>query len=338
MRRLVITLFSVVVVFILFVVLCTYVRRPYEKIILERFGSLIEEQNQTRIAGNWYFKYPTDSIVRIDTRLHLKALTFKEFNTANREPIDVRAYAVWHIVDPKKFKQRASGSDEIAEAIIEQRLLGLIGQSIGTHTLSDFFNTDSKTEEAIRALETKIAKDATNTSSATTPGLIDIGVEIADVGFSRLAFPPQNTDAVYGRMEADLNQKASEYQAGGVAEANKIQKAGISEAAEIRSKAQAEAEGIRGQADRQALEILAGVAKTDAQKEFYEYWKSLDFLKASLSQNTILVLSTDSVLLRRLFGVTQISPSAPPGLTPATQPNIGQILIPAAPATEKKQP
>ncbi|HVT80943.1 MAG TPA: SPFH domain-containing protein, partial [Phycisphaerae bacterium] len=321
-----ITLFTVVVVFILFVVLCTYVRRPYEKIIVQRFGSLIEEEKQTRIAGNWYFKYPTDTVIRIDTRLHLKALTFKEFNTANREPVNIRAYAVWHIVDPIKFKKKADANDDTAEGFIEQRLLGLIGQNVGTRNLNDFFNTDPKTEQAIRDMETKIAKDATVASAdGKTPGLTDIGVEIADVGFSRIAFPPENTDAVYGRMVADLNQRASEYQASGIAEANKIQSEGSAEAAKIRAEAIAEAQGIRGEADRKALEILAGVAKTDAQKEFYEYWKTLDFLRASLSKNTIMVLSTDSPFLKRLFGAMQNSP------IPSGPPSIGQVLVPGAP-------
>jgi membrane protease subunit HflC len=325
MRRLVIILFSVIVAFILFVVLCTYVRRPYEKILVERFGSLIEEKDQTRIAGNWYFKFPTDTVIPIDTRLHLKALTFKEFNTANREPVNIRAYAVWHIVDPVKFKRKANASDDTAASIIEQRLLGLIGQAVGTRNLNDFFNTDPATEQRIRAMETQIAKDATVASSdGKTPGLNDIGVAIADIGFSRIAFPPDNTTAVYDRMVADLNQRASEYQASGLAEANKIQSSAVKDAAEIRAKAQAEAEGIRGQADRQALEIIASVAKTDAQKEFYEYWKTLDFLKASLSKNTILVLSTDSAFLKRLFNPMQTGTGAP---NPA---GIGQFITPPA--------
>jgi regulator of protease activity HflC (stomatin/prohibitin superfamily) len=161
-----------------------------------------------------------------------------------------------------------------------------------------------------------------------TPGLDNIGIEIADVGFSRLAFPPANTEAVYGRMVADLNQKSVQYQAEGMATASVLEQNGITEAKTIVGEATSKAGGIRGDADRQALEIISGVAKTDAQREFYQYWKSLDFLKASFAKNTILVLSTDSPLWKRLFGATQMPasslPQSPAGServpVPTTQP------------------
>ena len=46
MKRVVIGIFSAVVLFILFVVLCTFVQRPYEEVLLDRFGTLIPQSQQ----------------------------------------------------------------------------------------------------------------------------------------------------------------------------------------------------------------------------------------------------------------------------------------------------
>ena len=71
MRRVMLGVIGFLVLAVLFIVLCTFVKRPYERVLLLRFGSLVEEPGQARICYNWYLKFPTDSVVRFDTRLHL---------------------------------------------------------------------------------------------------------------------------------------------------------------------------------------------------------------------------------------------------------------------------
>ena len=306
MRRLVMGLFAAVVVAVLFVVLCTFVRRPYEAVLLERFGKLIPV-GENGFIYNWYFKLPTDSVIRIDTRLHLYTGGLQQLTTARKEPISVRVFAAWRITDAKTFYQKTSGSDERAMSIMEARLRELVGDKLGKHTLDDLFSADDKVPVKTGQIEDEIAKEASlGSADGTTPGLKDLGLEIAEVGFSRLAFPPSNTDAVYGRMVAELNQQAAQYEYEGKRDADKILADGTKEAQDIRNQAIAQAEQIRGDGDRQALAILAKVNQTAAAREFYQYWKSLDYLKASLAKNTILVLSTDSPFLKSLFQLPDV--------------------------------
>jgi modulator of FtsH protease HflC len=301
MRRFVIGLFSAVVVLILFLVLFTYVRRPYERVLLDRFGNLIDEAHQARIWHNLYFCYPTDKLVRIDQRLHLKTLPLVEINFG-KEPVAVKAFVVWRIVDPVAFRKAAGGQDEEVERTIETTVRALMGQELPNHTLDEFFTADKEAEQKVHALEMRIAKSATaNSADGKESSLKQMGVEIADMGFSRLAFPPANAEAVYQRMVAELTKQATKYQSDGLAEADRIVSEGSKNAAEIRSKAQAKALEIRGQADAEALQALAAVTPTEEAREFYQYWKSLDFLKTSLSKNTVMVLSTDNPILKNLF-------------------------------------
>jgi membrane protease subunit HflC len=319
MRRLVIGVFTVIVIGILFVVLCTFVKRPYETVLLVRFGSLVDESRHVRIAYNWYFKLPTDSVVPIDRRLHLYTGPLQQVATSNREPISVRTFAAWRIIDPVKFYQTTGGSDQKAQAIIDQKMRGLVGGKLATYALDKFFNTDESKIETPR-VELAIAQEATN--GTATPdarerqtGLKEQGIEIAEVGFSRMAFPPANAEAVYNQMVSRLNSRAMEYQAEGDVKVTTLRTEGLSEAAKIRAEATAEAERIRGEGDARALQLIAEAQKTEGAAEFYRLWKSIDFSKNALARNTVLFLSTDNEWLRGLFPA-QATP------VPATRPSV----------------
>jgi len=306
MRRLILGIFAAVVAAVLFIVLCTFVRRPYEAVLLERFGKLIPV-GEHGFMYNWYFKLPTDTVIRIDTRLHLYTGGLQQLTTSRKEPISVRVFAAWRITDAKAFYQKTSGSDERAMSIMEARLRELVGDKLGKHTLDDLFSSDEKSPVQTGKIEDEIAQEASlGSADGKTPGLKDLGLEIAEVGFSRLAFPPSNTESVYSRMVAALNQQAQQYEAEGRRDADTILANGRKEAEQIRTDAIAESERIRGEGDRSSLQILAKVNQTAAAREFYQYWKSLDYLKASLAKNTILVLSTDSPFLKSLFALPDV--------------------------------
>jgi len=329
MRRVVIGIFTAIVVGILLIVLCTFVKRSYETVLLVRFGRLIPEQDQSRLAYNWFLKMPTDSIVRIDRRLHLYTGPLQQVATGNKEPISVRTFAAWRIVDPEKFYRTTGGSDQKARDIIDQKMRGLVGGKLASKGLDQFFNTD-ETKVQTHAVETAIATEATNGTSTGDEhehqtGLKEQGIEIAEVGFSRMAFPPANAEAVYMAMVARLNATASEYESKGKADVTTLAAEGRNESAKITAEATAEAQRTRGDGDAQALALIANVQKAEGAQEFYQYWKSLDFWKNGMSKNTLLVLTSDNPWLKGLFQIPQPMAGATSGpaattTRPATMP------------------
>ncbi|MCL2648139.1 MAG: SPFH domain-containing protein [Phycisphaerales bacterium] len=315
MRRPIIFFFSAVVLAILFVVLCTFVRRPYERILLYRFGNLITQEHQTRILPgyNWYLKLPTDGVIRVDTRLHLFYTPLQQINTKGSQSISVRTYAAWRIVDPLTF-YKTTGTDENLQKRLGNALSSTIGQTISRHNMDDMFNTDPamlKTHEMEQQIQ-QAATEGNKEPGKKLDGMRELGVEIVQVGFSRMAFAPNNADAIYRRMAEEQSAKAADYLAKGRAENAKLVSDGKRQAAEITADAHREAERIRGEADAQATAALAAVQKSQAARDFYQYWKSLDFIKASFTKNTYLVLPTDSDILRALFTAPQKSEASPP--------------------------
>jgi membrane protease subunit HflC len=325
----VIGLFSAVVLVIVFLVLCTFVRRPYERILLDRFGHIIDQDQQVRIMYNWYFKLPTDKIIPIDTRLHMYTTPLQEVVTAGSEPIAVSTYAAWRITDPVKFYRTTSGNDTRAMAIMSQKLSGLVQSKLANHKIDEIFNTD-ETKLHTNEIEHEVAVEASigspdpTSPGGRTAGIEDQGLEIVQIGFSRIAFPPSNANAIYNRMASERYKQASVYRSQGESDAQRIRDEGQSDATKIRAGAQQQAGEIRGAGDRQALEILAGVQQSPAARDFYEYWKSMEFVKSSLAKNTYLVLPTDADWLKSLFSAPTSAPQ-----TPATQPSVGQASSPA---------
>ncbi len=322
MRKFLIALFTLIVAFTLFVVLCTFVRKPYERILLDRFGKVIEEAGQVNIAYNWYLKSPFDSVIRIDTRLHLWTSSLDQITVGGaKETIAVRTFAAWRISDPILFYKSTGGSDSKAQDLLLQQISGLTKSTLGNHPLDQFFNTDTSKVQT-GAIEAAIAKTVSGSpATATSPatGLAGQGIQVAQIGFSRMAFPASNAEAIYYRMASERKIQARDFITQGESEAAKIKGQAEADAASIRNEAVEKSEKLRGEGDREALRILASVQTNDEIRNFYAYWKSLELYRNSFTANTVLVLPTNSTLLNNLLNNPQNLPSPQ---QPATLPAV----------------
>ena len=80
----------------------------------------------------------------------------------------------------------------------------------------------------------------------------------------------------------------------------------------IRSEAYRQVEEIRGVADAKAAEIYAKAYNQSPKSvEFYEFARTMQAYKAMISENTTLVLSTDSDLFKFLKGMDPESAAGP---------------------------
>ena len=321
MRRFIIAAISVVVLAVLFFVLCTFIRRPYERILLVRFGAIVKEKDQTQLVYNLYFKWPTDRVVPIDQRMHLYTSPLKQVRMGSKESISVRTFAAWRIEDPEKFYNTTGGSDSRAMDIIGQKIVGLTGGKLSSRNLDEIFNVNLEKVKSGQ-IEADIAREATGGYSdlknpaVKVPGLEEQGIRIVQVGFSRISFSPNNADDVYRRMSEERKVQALAYLAEGAAKASEIRGEGLKVASAIRAEAVEKSEKLRGEGDAKALSILAGVQQDPTARDFYQYWKSMDFYKSSFTKNTYIVLSTESDLLKNLFVV----PKTGSATTPPTKP------------------
>ena len=107
-------------------------------------------------------------------------------------------------------------------------------------------------------------------------------------------------------MISERNQMAEKYRADGEYEAARIINKVDKEYNIIISDAKLEAEKLVAEGEKQYMQILSEAYNTPARREFYEFLRGLDALKASLSgDETTIILGKDSEIAKILTGISK---------------------------------
>ncbi len=265
MRRPAIIILSVLVGVVLFLVLCTFRVRPYETVILNRFGKAIGDKGQVTLAYGWRLCWPTDYVIRLDRRLHLLPSQLTQVAAKNGETISVQSFAAWRIADPEAYYNAYLGSDVTAQQAIATRISGQLLAILATHQLDELFNVDPtklKTAEIEAAVVHNVNEAATDPKTGMVmEGLRSQGVEVVQIGFSRFTFPPTVVKAVYSRMASERAVQAAEFESSGKAKAKELLAQGNQIASDTRAQAEMEQKRIEGEGDAEALRILSDATK-----------------------------------------------------------------------------
>ena len=141
-----------------------------------------------------------------------------------------------------------------------------------------------------------------------------------DVRLKRLNLPEQNKQSVYARMRAERERIARQYRAEGEEQALRIRAEADRKREEILAKAYKEAETTKGEGDAQAARIYG--AAYSRNQSFYKLTRTLEAYRKALDEDTTVILSADSELLRLMTRgssreMHQHSPSTPTMQKPA---------------------
>ena len=129
------------------------------------------------------------------------------------------------------------------------------------------------------------------------------GIEIITVENKRLDLPSDNKTAVYERMISERDNIAATYTAEGQAEAQVIRNTTDKEVTVLLSNADMQAEILVAEGEAEYMRILAEAYGDEARTEFYEFVRSVDALKVSMTgSNKTLVLSADSPIAQIFNG------------------------------------
>jgi membrane protease subunit HflC len=122
------------------------------------------------------------------------------------------------------------------------------------------------------------------------------GVDIIDVRLIRVNLPDKARKAVYERMITDRQKEAREIRAIGNQESDIIKAKSDREKSIIIAEAKKRSDMIKGQGDAEAIQLYSQVYSQD--RDFYEFYKSLEVYKNSLTYKLSLIVSTRSNFLK----------------------------------------
>jgi membrane protease subunit HflC len=228
--------------------------------------------------------------------------------TRDKRFIWVDTYARWRISDPLLFFQRLR-DERGAQTRLDDILDGETRNAVARHDLVEVVRTSNRDPATIlldNESETGILDEIQTGREAITEEIhqaaqgraTDLGIEILDLRFKRINYVEEVRRDVFDRMIAERNRIAERYRSEGEGESARIDGERERELQRIRSEAYRTAQEISGQADADATRIYAEAYSRDA--DFYAFVKSLETYEITADPSSIMILTTDSDLLRFL--------------------------------------
>jgi len=255
--------------------------------VITEFGSI---KNVKSTAGP-SFKIPfIQNVVKIPKYRMVSDLVPSDVTTKDKKVMNVDSFVIWDINDPVKYLSSLSGSKDKAEV----RLGNVVYNSIKTVMSA----TDQM--DIISGREGALVQEITDRIGTQ---MDSYGIHVYAVETKKLDLPDSNKEAVYQRMISERNNIAAQYTANGDYQSSLIRNDTDKTVSETKSKAAADAEKIKAAGEAQYMSLLSEAYNDVDKADFYNYVRSLDALKVSLTgNNKTIILDKDSELARILSG------------------------------------
>jgi modulator of FtsH protease HflC len=289
-----------------------------EQVIVTQFGKPVGEPVTT---SGLKFKTPfIQEINPIDKRILEWDGPQSDMPTKDKLYISVDLFARWRITDPLQYflrlrDERSAQSrlddilgSETRNAVAKHELIEIIRTTKDRVPLRDALLAQATQELNMGALvpiqkgrllvEQEIFKEAAEKVRV-------FGIELLDIRFKRINYNESVRPKIYDRMISERRQIAERFLSEGNGESARIQGNRIRDLNKIQSEAYRSVEEIRGKADANATEVYASAYNESPEAvEFYEFTRTMQAYKTIISENTTLILSTDSDLFKYLKGMT----------------------------------
>ena len=249
-----------------------------------RFSEIVNVTNEAGL----HFKVPfIDEVRRFPDTTLIYDIPPSEVLTSDKKNMTVDSYIIWEISDPKTF-YRTLGTTNEAEARLNAVTYNSLKNLMGKLEQNDIINMDDASErnDIYAGITTEVAEICST-----------YGINVLDVRIKRFDLPDNNEQAVYERMISDRSQIAEKYTADGNYEASIIRNDVDKQVNIIVSNAEAEAARLEAEGEQEYMRLLAEAYNTADKKDFYEFTRALDALKASLTGNDkTVIIDRDSRL------------------------------------------
>lgn len=231
-----------------------------------------------------YFKVPFfESVVLFDKRLLDLDLPVQTVLSADRQNLEVDAFARYKIIDPLRFYQSVNNIQ-----VANQRLSSFTNAAMRNVLASASRDAIVRTqrEGLMNRIQEEVNRQAKN-----------LGIEIVDLRLTRVDLPAANSQAVYQRMRTEREREAADLRANGNQVAATIKAKADRDVTVLLAEANQKADQLRGQGEADRNRILADAFGQDP--DFFAFYRSMQAYEKGLSgSDTRLVISPGSEFFR----------------------------------------
>lgn len=203
----------------------------------------------------------------------------------------VDVFSKWRIVDVDTYYRSTGGNEAVAQDRLASRVNDGLRNQFGARTLHEVVSgeRDQLMEHLTDSLNTTVRES--------------LGVEVVDVRVKGIDLPPEVSEQVYRRMQAEREKEARILRSEGAEQAEKIRADADRQKTVLLANAYRDAEQTRGKGDAQATATYAKAYGKDS--EFYAFVRSLNaYREAFSSKGDVLLVDPDSDFFRYLNSQT----------------------------------
>jgi len=305
-----IILAGVVILILIVAVSSAYTIREIEQVIITQFGKPIGDPIT---SPGIHFKIP---LIQEANFFEKRFLEWdgdpNQVPTKDKRFIWVDTYARWRIKDPLLFFQRVR-DERGAQSRLDDILDGETRNAIAKHLLVEVVRSTNRVPElpddliageiAATLQQIKYGREVITRSiiANAAPRTLELGIELLDLRLKRINYVEEVQKKIYERMITERKRIADKFRSEGQGEASKILGNKERELKKIQSGAYKIAQEIIGKADAEATTIYAqAYNQSPESREFYNFIKTMETYKTTLSEKDWLVLSTKGEFLKYL--------------------------------------
>ena len=263
------------------------VTQQNEYTVIRQFGRVVDIRDTAGVSWKLPFIQTSETM---PNRVLLYDLPVSDVITQDKKTMVADSFILWRISDPQRFIQTLNGSVANAESRLSTLVYNSMKNTISGMTQSDVISgRDGELAGAIRA--------------GVGDSLEQYGVELIAVETKHLDLPDDNKAAVYQRMISERNNIAASYTAEGESNAQRIRSQTDTEVQIMLSEAAAQAEMLEAEGEAEYMRILSDAYADPERADFYNFVRSLDAAKASLTgSRNVLFLDRTSPLAEIFYG------------------------------------
>ena len=261
-----------------------YVIKETERGVLLQFGEVVNPDIQPGL----HVKIPfVNNVRKFDGRILTVDSQPERFFTQEKKALIVDSYAKFKVADTQKFYTATNGEESRAMGLLAQRINDGLRNQVAVRTVQEVVS--GQRDQLMVDLAEKLNDVA----------LAELGVQLVDVRVKQIDLPPDVSESVYRRMNAEREKEARELRSQGQELAEGIRAAADREVTVITANAYRDSELLRGEGDADATRIYADAFNQDP--EFYSFTRSLRaYQDAFQGSGDVLLLRPDSEFFRYL--------------------------------------
>ena len=284
-------LFIVVLIALLLGFNSTYSLKENEYGIKLQFNKIVAIDDQAGL----YYKIPfMQNVRKVPKSIQLYDIRPSDVMTSDKKSMIADMYILWRVSDPTVYYQTLNANVNNAKDRTGITVYNSVKSVISSMTQ----------DEIIEARGEKLTQTIT---ADANPDIQKYGIEIVQAQLKSLDLPDDNKQAVYERMISERNNIAASYTAEGESKAKKIQNETDKQVAILKAQAEKKSAKLKAEGEAKYMETLQQAYNDKDKADFYNYIRSLDALKVSLSGKgeKKLMLGRDSELAKILYGKTE---------------------------------